>query len=512
MGTKIETIEDSTSQINPNIFDYENILVDDIKDYFNKLIHFAYIEGLKTMDKSCEENYCGIPKNSFRRLNKKEIIDISNVYKGHPNLVNKTKLEEKINKKINSENKRKISSLPEFTPDMGSLTESDVNYYVSELQSTILKLTKLYLGKEYLNINSTTNKFLTKINVTFLEKLKLSFDLKIAKFSTILTENSINKLKNITLKQFYLIEEYVHESSNLVRNKINYFLNELKNTSEFTESLSGYIHNQALGYYNILYSTIQGKYVNLENKLLPIFDLGSELSKKIVDETKITVSEIVHTFNSKIKLNFNLNFLLKGCLGSTTLGKILKKMDEFNKFSISLKETFPIMFPPFPNLQIRVTPELSAGFGFYASIEPNWDELKFNLAFDVYLEAYVSLKLEGGIYVPCSAKSPFQTAFAVGLDGVIAHARAGIKLEIYLNEFDITFDLYFKGEALKFEFYFQARVEIKTPIFETEYSYDIYRKTLFGIKTELHTSQKAKKKYEGGYNFPITFGNPGHND
>ena len=47
--------------------------------------------------------------------------------------------------------------------------------------------------------------------------------------------------------------------------------------------------------------------------------------------------------------------------------------------------------------------------------------------------------------------------------------------EIYINEFDITFDLYFKGKALSFEFYCQARVEIKTFFFESEYTYDFFR-------------------------------------
>ena len=49
------------------------------------------------MDKPCEESYCSFPKNSFRRLNKREIIDISNVYKHHPNLANISIVEKKIN-------------------------------------------------------------------------------------------------------------------------------------------------------------------------------------------------------------------------------------------------------------------------------------------------------------------------------------------------------------------------------------------------------------------------------
>ena len=80
------------------------------------------------------------------------------------------------------------------------------------------------------------------------------------------------------------------------------------------------------------------------------------------------------------------------------------------------------------------------------------------------------------------------------------------------NELDITFDLYFIVKALSFEFYCQVRVEIEFPLFKSEYSYDFFRTKLFSLETEYHTSKKVPKKYEGGKNFPIVFGNPGHND
>ena len=224
LGTKIESIDYYTSQINSSIFEYQNILIDDLKSYLNKLIHFIYIDGLDTIDTPCQESDCGIPTNLFRRLNNREIVDITNVYKGHSNLRKATEFEEKINENFND--KRKISSLPEYTSDMGALSENDVVYYLSNLQNITLKLNKSYFGKEYTNVNLTTNKFLNKINFTYLEKLRLSFDIKLVKFSTILTEKSIQELKNIILKQFYLIEDYVHNSSNLVRFKINYFLSE----------------------------------------------------------------------------------------------------------------------------------------------------------------------------------------------------------------------------------------------------------------------------------------------
>ena len=126
--------------------------------------------------------------------------------------------------------------------------------------------------------------------------------------------------------------------------------------------------------------------------MLPIININ--LLPKITSETKIAVSEVVHMFQSKVKLEFNLTHILKGCLGNTTLGKIMKKMNGISKIEKSFQKEIPIKFPTFPNFQIRITPDLGAGFGFYASIEPNWQELKFNLAFEVYVEAYVCFKFD----------------------------------------------------------------------------------------------------------------------
>ena len=522
LKTKLNIIDDLTGEINSTLFEYQNILVNDIKSYLNKLIHFIYIDGLQTIDRPCNETDCGIPQNIFRRLNNKEIIDISRVYKGHPNLANKTLIEERINKRINFNNKRRTSSNPEFTSDMGSLSENDVVYYLTNLQNTILKFNKSYLGKEYMNMNLTTNKFLMKFNFTYLEKLRITFDLKLVKFSTILTENGINKLKKIILKQYYLIEDYVHYSSNLLQYKINFFLNEINKSSEFIESLSGYIHNQALGYYNILHTIIQSQYKNIDNKGLRTLDLDDVIGKSVytkkTNKTKITALEIISLFQSEISINIQLDEILENCLQGTILGNIIDKMNDFNNLKVCFKISFPIFFPAFSYLQLRLNFKACAGLGFYASIEPDWREMQFNLVFDVYAEAKVALQIEGGLYFPTEINSPFLLAFVVGLDGVIGHGRAGIKLEICLHKDETTFDVYFIFNALVFQFYFQIRIEIGLPFFQFEYAFDIIRIELFGIHVELHKSKKAqndafKKNHVGGVNSPIVFfGSPSVDD
>ena len=479
LGNKINIIEDLTSSISPTLFDYQNILVNEIKGYINKLIHFVYIDGIKTREQSCEESDCAISNNIFRRLNKKEIKNISNVYKGkgHHNL---------INKKIY---KRKILSLPEFNSDSGAFTESDIVYYLSELQNTIINLDKLYLGEEYLNINNITDKFLERINITYLEQLRLSFDLKLVKFSTILSEKNMDKLKDIILKQFYLIEDYVHNSSDLIKYKINIFLTELNKTSEFIQGLSDFIHNQVLGYYNILYRTILSKYKKLDDES----SLSFVHSIKI-NEIKKAVSKAFDIFHLEIQNNYNLNDILVKAINASTIGGLIEKMNDYNKLEKSIEETFIIPFPSFPNLQIRATLGAFALMGFYTSIEPNWYNLNFKINLDIYSQAKVHLKLEGGFYSPASLDAPIVLAFVLGLNGTIGDGRAGLKLDISLFKNDITYEVYYTINLVVFEFYYKIKLEINQTLFDYKDESDIFRKRLEGINDEFNCMVKVPKQ------------------
>ena len=155
IGNKTEMIDNFTNQINLTLLEYKNLFNEDIERYINKLIHFIYIDGLNTMAQSCENSYCGINKKySLRNLEQKNEF----------NLANKLKIENDINKNIIFKNKRKLASLPEYSSEMGALSESDVLYYLSDLLNTSYKLNKTYFGREYYNVNITTNKFLLKVN------------------------------------------------------------------------------------------------------------------------------------------------------------------------------------------------------------------------------------------------------------------------------------------------------------------------------------------------------------
>ena len=333
---------------------------------------------------------------------------------------------------------------------------------------------------------------MTKINYTFLEKLRFSFDVKLVKFSTILTDKSLQKLKDIILKQFYLIENYVHESSDLVQLKIINFINEINKTSEFIESLSGYIHNKALGYYNLLYSTIQNKYEVTSSKETIV---GKSVYTNIssTNRTKIAFLEIVSFFNAEINFNFNLTHILRKCLNFSKFANLMDKIDKYTKYEKNFKKTYSIPFPAFQYLQIRFSIGAYVGIGLFVGIDYDYNEAELSLILDVYGEASVPLQLEGGLYLPDS-KSPILIALVVGLEGVIGHGRAGIKLEITINNGKTDLDAYFIFNALSFDFYFRLRIQIDLPIYKFEYNIDIIKIKIFGIQIEVHSLKKKQSE------------------
>ena len=76
---------------------------------------------------------------------------------------------------------------------MRAISENDINYYILEIKDTLFNLNKLYLDKDYKQILSLSNSFFTKINSTYLNKLKKNFDKIAYRFSLILTKDTYNK-------------------------------------------------------------------------------------------------------------------------------------------------------------------------------------------------------------------------------------------------------------------------------------------------------------------------------
>ena len=271
--SRLRILDDYLNAINATLTEYKEILNEETENYTNKLSHYAYINGLNTYDKPCEESYCSIPNYSSnknqnnRRLNEDQNNNESFSFLFNTK-INNSKEKKNINNKINFNRK-----LEEYTSSMGGLSENDLYKYLDQLLDTINKFKYIYLGEEFNNINRTVFNFIIKINSTYLEKLKRSFSMKIVKFSTILTEQSLKNLEKIILKQYYQIESYIHESSNLIQIKINEFLNEVNNTSLYIDSIKELINCRIRIQFEMLYQLIQSKYEIVqkdENKVVKI--------------------------------------------------------------------------------------------------------------------------------------------------------------------------------------------------------------------------------------------------
>ena len=67
---------------------------------------------------------------------------------------------------------------------MGAITENDINYYILEIKDTLFNFNKSYLDKDNKQILSLSNSFFTKINSTYLNKLKKNIDKIAYRFSS----------------------------------------------------------------------------------------------------------------------------------------------------------------------------------------------------------------------------------------------------------------------------------------------------------------------------------------
>ena len=150
--------------------------------------------------------------------------------------------------------------LEEYVPSNPSLSEEDVLEYIEDLKNTILNFDKIYLKEDYKRITATVNNYLTKINVTCLDNLKRSFNIKLLKFSSLLMEEKMNNIKSKILSQYNKIEPFIRERSDYIKELIDNFTEILNNTRELNLYISEHIYEKSSLYYTLLTDNIQSKY------------------------------------------------------------------------------------------------------------------------------------------------------------------------------------------------------------------------------------------------------------
>ena len=271
---QLESIYDNTSlfydYVNETLLNYDNILQKELQSYINKLIQFTFIKGLDYYKGECNNFDCYndseiINNTNFRRLEIKE-----NNYKF-----------DFIKHRVNRTNISKFRKLEEYNSKMGAISENDINDFLLEMEYILYSFNDSYLGKDYKNINRAFNLFYYNMKDNYLFKLKRSIEMAAFKFSTILTEESYNKLKDNMYIQYNKIDSYVNNNLELINISKNNFLNLLNYSSSFIELIYNLSYQRVDGYYKTFSELIQNKM-----KYISENELKSYNNRKLSEENK----------------------------------------------------------------------------------------------------------------------------------------------------------------------------------------------------------------------------------
>ena len=494
--SRLENATEILKEINSTLYEYRGELNDDLSQYFNKLIHFAYIKGINTFDKECNELYCKVHRRNESNNIELSFKDVESIIFGNYTSLNFADTKKKKNNNIDLNKK--------YLPNMGPLTKDDIFYYLFNIQNTLYNLNKTYLSKEYRNISRMVSNFITKVNFTYLIKLERSFEVSLLKFSTVLTEPSYEKLKKNIYKQYYQIENYINEMSNYTKDIMDEFSNKLNYTSIFINIINSQTFFRVLNYYNILSNYMQSKIKKLEN-----FDFVRNLGNNAEDyfnnnfysdnnrlDDNYNVNEDIIDLQEKIADLFYRNYtellisrpkdpvnpfpiignITKNLsnLTSEIAEKCAKSQEiEFNPYLPPIIIPLPIL----PLLQLRIIPNIyfKAGFTFDCLNERK----EFGAFLNLYLQAEISMNLELGFYIP-GTYSPVELAICVGLKGVLGSGNIGLKLDYNLNQNQLTMYLQYQLETFALYFYIQFRFTIDAVLFTLRLEFYIVNERLLG--------------------------------
>ena len=503
---RIENLNEFLNEIHSYLYEYKDILSDDIGEYVNKLAYFTFIDGINSFDYPCHDSFCSVVDTKYmkkRRLNKKENKNFKF-------------------KNVNLTTTKKKRNLEEYNSSMGSLSKDDIIPYINELLKTLLSFNKTYLGKDFNDIKESLRKFLLKVNYTCLENLKKSFSMKLYKFQTIITPENMKLLEKNMMKQYYQIEPYIHEKSDYIQNQVNNFTNIVRETSDIYPDLSSFISNKVMIYYELLSDSIQNKYriidlsdyrtkVNLNIKYNSTISSTSDYiefaefkifgkSLNDINNCLTKVDEKLYETEDKIVSYFKNIFKGKKKNGDSdstdsetnevnknnTFGNLLNSIKSILKRDfLNFHHTFEIPLPIFPFLILKITPFVYLGTDIDISMITQGT---IAISTDIGIRAEIGINVEVGIYVPKSS-APVQMSIACGINGILATGKAGFRLNIYIIIEKYETDLYIILNAFTFQFYVRLTISIK--VYRLKYSYSMY---LMDYKYSLYTLEKHKIK------------------
>ena len=257
---KFEILGDIFNEIRNNLTAYGDELNEDFDSVFNKIIHYAYINGLDIYDKSCENSFCAVHSNPNKIIEKRNLNEKQEIKFNNYSNINKAELFLKRNKNISFN--RKL----EYNRYMGSLYVDDVILYLFEIEKILYNFNGTFLGEKFIQMKKIMHSYVSIIGDKLLGKLKNSIDKTSSKFLTILIEDSYKKLEQNIYNQYYDKEKFIKKKCNFTKININHFIEQLNKISIWVKLNFDFIYNRVLYYHKILHDTIQEKYIIINDK------------------------------------------------------------------------------------------------------------------------------------------------------------------------------------------------------------------------------------------------------
>ena len=514
----LEYIKFISEKIKEILLQYHSHLNDEYDSYINKLIHYTYISGLFSYDKPCEYSFCSINISNVESQQRRN-LDISQILKekikneNYTNLkYNKTIM--KINKNINP--KRRLTTYDET---MGSLSTEDIIPYLNEIGNTMYELNETYI--KYFNKNGKTKSknYINKINITYKIKLERTITTATSRFSPILSKVSFQMLLNSVFRQYYKLENYINNITEILENDINELFTKLKDSSKYFELIYDLSYDQIIGYHKILNELIQSRFTMNTNKRIKR-NLKKKISKDDIDPIepndidKETLKEIEDAKKKNEKLIFNYEKLIKDKFYSTNgiLKKIFKKekidseeedtlvnaeltliLEDFKNISmlgyqvsfnlLSLEVPLPpliLLFLPFPILQIRLVPNCGIGLNFKIGFQLDFKKKEYTFYYDLSIDAEVSLSLETGCYISFPGG---EISLSVGIKGILGAGSVGMKLSIFIDKPKYKFEIYYELKIAIFNFFILFKIDINVGIVKFSFKFYLYNKILNNEKS-----------------------------
>ena len=542
------TILEGMLQIN-NIFNYIESIYDIIKDllinygnefdidstsYINKLIHFTYINGLYTYNEPCIYSFCSI-NTEYNKINR-------NLEKNNINLSNR---------KLSTNEYRKYDDLYinnyiksnglDYNEEMGSLSKDDVIYTLRDTKNTISQLNLTLQINFDSKLKLKIQKYLNKINGTYLIKLKRTVSISALKFSTFLTKENYEKLESQLFKHYYTIENYIYNLSNYLVNNTYELIETIKKSSDYLQNVNDYSYDKILGIHDLFIKLIENKYTYISSEELKNYnnylqkkinlktakkrnnndiEKPNQIDTKILEEFQQKFGKIRNDNNFLCHQVFNIIYPKKEEILDAFKFDFLKKGDKNNgekqdnfkigvPITLSLKDIinnnnkyhpskefckgksfqYPIIIylVSFPYLQLRIIPEFAVSACVEIGYEFETDKLSIKegsaLTLDLYLGAEASVSLEIGLYFPpFSMLNSFQISFAIGIKGMLGSGKIGMKLSIYLNgnKNNSKFIKYYEYQAIQLYVYILFKFECNLWIFSFSFQFYLINEKILG--------------------------------